>query len=136
MAQQQTQPATAQQQLDDANAVLDGVYLDAFFGKLASLGRVPSTEAEAADMLAMGDQLGAAAAEQEVKAAQDGASFVQQAAAALGPALAQYGYGAFDHAANQAVKSAAYDLASDPAVYNAVLIARQAALAAQPAGAT
>lgn len=126
----QNKPAQLMPYEKAAEHVATNVYTAVFFEKLASLGITPSTQAEAEQLLQMGELVRAHEQQHgQAKVASDNS----QALANLNAQLANSLGLQFD---NGSTKRAAALFANDPATYNAVLSLRaheaQAALASQP----
>jgi hypothetical protein len=101
--------------VEQSAEVLDDLYRQAFFGKLAELQVVPQTEEDAVSLLKTAARLDAVPDEQSQKQAN---SFFQDADSAL-----EYVLGASEVSAQPAfeTKSAAVQLAADPGLYAAAL---------------
>ena len=107
-------PADAYRQL------FDGVHAQVFLGKLASYGIQPTTEKEAVDLFALAGRLRHVDGAEKHAAAQSrfsGAVSSLDSVLDASSATAQQQFAVRD----QAIKQAAYELARDPGVYNAVL---------------
>lgn len=108
-------------QLPDAQAageLLNGLYQDVFFGKLAELGYQPQTAEDAHAMLTIGYQLDVAEQAQQKAASHE--SPIVRAQRLLSEKLAEFGL--MPPADPDAVtKQAAAALARDPNVYGAIL---------------
>lgn len=98
---------------DAYNYLFSNVHAQVFMNKLAGYGIVPSTEAEVSDLFALAGQL--RHIDSPTKQAADHSRF-GSAVAGLNAALTST-----PEAQDFAVKQATYDLANDPAIYNAIL---------------
>lgn len=98
---------------DAYNYLFSNVHAQVFMNKLAGYGIVPSTEAEVSDLFALAGQL--RHIDSPTKQAADHSRF-GSAVAGLNAALTST-----PEAQDYAVKQATYDLANDPAIYNAIL---------------
>lgn len=105
---------------DAYNQLYQDVHAQVFMGKLASYGIQPTTEKEAADLFAIAGQL--RHIDGPEKQAADQSRF-GGASSALGTIMNQTPAGQQQAAAShqQAIKSAAAQLAQDPSIFNAVL---------------
>ncbi len=112
---------TAQPTPVDAEALLmREVFAGAFFDKMAALGRVPETEAEAIEYLTLGRKLLAANAHQQVKAAGTRVDFLKEANQRLDGVLqAQFGVQPPNNLEEQYVKNAEAHLGAHPAIQQA-----------------
>lgn len=109
--------------VNDAVGVLDAVYVDAFFSKLAEHGYQPRTDADAAAMLETGVQTDSIPNEPTEKSASDSpyAAINER----LRSTLAEQGLVA-PPSADEQIKSAAFMYAQNPDVYASVLAVKAA----------
>lgn len=108
---------------DDAAAVLDGIYADVFFSKMAEFGLVPETQDGALSMLETAAYLDQA----DTAVKQAGVDPFVNANELLKQALAQENIIDSGAQVRTAVKQAAVGLASNPEIYKAVLAIKTAA---------
>lgn len=118
-----------QNQLPDPDAAMDAIVeniqLPAFFNKLAQCGYAPRNQKEAADLLELAGKLQYAAEQQgHSKQAGDDDSMFDEASRDLDALFKQAGVEAPQH--DVAARQAAYDLAQDAGIYNAVLSVKAA----------
>ena len=117
--------------LTDSVGMLDSLYAEAFFSKMAELGHVPQTEQDAVGMLETAFQLDMVSGEEgPQKTAEEHYAHQSHYAAAnhsLKEVLAHAGYGPSEEEVEQVgIKQAAAALAQDSGLYKSVLTVKAA----------
>jgi hypothetical protein len=103
--------------VDEASGLMDQLYQEAFFGKMAELGFVPQNEKEATAMLDTAIQLDVVEETTDKEA-----SFFQDANSALREVLVENGVSDAPQVQEQeGLKQAAFALAQNPDLYRSVL---------------
>jgi hypothetical protein len=121
-------------EIEKSAETLDALYAEAFFAKMAELGHVPETEADAVAMLETAAQLDAVDNDPAVKQAEEQGSPYAVANDSLNDVLSHSELPTFSQEESVGIKQAAYALAQDPGLYASVLSVKAAeaeALAAQ-----
>jgi hypothetical protein len=127
MSQDNNQAEFQLPEVDKAAEVLDSLYAEAFFAKMAEYGHVPQTESDAYAMLETAAQLDAVDNDPAVKQAQEQGSPYAVANDSLKAVLSpQAGSNAYQQEEAIGVKQAAYALAQDPSLYASVLAVKAA----------
>ena len=118
-------------ELNNSVGMLDSLYAEAFFGKMAEYGHVPQTQEDAIGMLETAYQLDMVSGDEETQkvAAAQHANYSHYANAnnSLKEVLSSAGYGPSHQEVEQnGIKQAAYALAQDPNLYSSVLTVKAA----------
>jgi len=113
-------------EVEKAAEVLDSLYAEAFFAKMAEFGHVPQTESDAMAMLETAAQLDAVDNDPAVKQAEEHGSAYAVANDSLKEVLAQSELPTFQQDESVGIKQASYALAQDPSLYASVLAIKAA----------
>ena len=132
MSQEQSQAEFQLPEVEKAAEVLDSLYAEAFFAKMAEFGHIPQSESDALAMLETAAQLDLVSNDPAVTQAEEQGSPYAYANESLKEVLAH----AEQPSEEVGIKQASYALAQDPSLYASVLAVKAAeaeALAEQEA---